>query len=132
MTNPLPECRVMPPVHQSEGLPLWVAGYPGSGFDLLAPIIAFSTGLTAVDVYRHHTCSVPAAEGAAMTGACMSHWPVIQKDAPANVAITGAFYDPQAVFVIRNPANAIPSYFTRWWGAQRRVQVRATFEAQSC
>jgi hypothetical protein len=118
-------CPVMPAVYDiGDKKPIWVAGYPGSGFDLLAPLIAYSTGLTAVDVYRAHTCSVPARPGAAVTGACLSHFPVIAKDAPSSVALTGAFYNPNVMFVIRNPVKAIPSYFTRWWGAQKHVQVR--------
>jgi hypothetical protein len=117
-------CPLMPAVYDiGDKKPIWVAGYPGSGFDLLAPLIAYSTGLTAVDVYRHHTCSVPARPGAAVTGACLSHFPVIAKDAPSSVALTGAFYNPGVIFVMRNPVKAIPSYFTRWWGAQKHVQV---------
>lgn len=123
--NPGDVCPVMPAVYDiGSKKPIWVAGYPGSGFDLLAPLIAYSTGLTAVDVYRHHTCSVPARAGAAVTGACLTHFPVIAKDAPSSVALTGAFYNPNVIFVIRNPVKAIPSYFTRWWGAQKHVQVR--------
>ena len=120
-------CAVMPPQYSTPGRPVWVAGYPGSGFDLAAPIIAKVTGLTAVDVYRHHTCSTVIQEGAAVTGACMTHWPMIKKDSPAAVATGGEFYSPQAMFIIRNPIKAIPSYFTRWWGAQRHVMVRSVF-----
>lgn len=115
-------CPNMPALYSSPGKPVWVAGYPGSGFDFLAPIIATVTGLTASDVYRHHTCSVPVKEGAAITGACMTHWPLVQKDSPVSLALNGDKYSPRAIFVIRNPANAIPGYFTRWWGAQRHVQ----------
>lgn len=120
-TNAATSCPVMPAIYDTPGKPVWVAGYPGSGFDFVAPIIAKTTGLTAVDVYRHHTCSVAIKEGAAITGACLTHWPLVNKDSPATLALNGDIYSSQAIFVIRNPAQAIPSYYTRWWGAQKHV-----------
>lgn len=116
-------CPHRVPVTETPGKPVWIAGYPGSGFDLVAPLISAVTGLTSVDIYRQHSCSVAIQEGAAPTGACLSHWPLVQLDSPAAVAVaTGTFYNPRAVFVLRNPADAIPSYHTRWWGAQRHIR----------
>jgi hypothetical protein len=117
-------CPFHPPVTELEHRqPVWVAGYPGSGFDFVAHLIAAVTGVTTVDVYRHHTCHERLVQdGAAPTGACLTHWPLVQRDSPtAMAASSGTMYYKQAVFVIRNPAHAIPSYHTRWWGAQQSI-----------
>lgn len=115
-------CPRLPAVTAMAGRPVWVAGYPGSGFDLVTPLVAAITGLTAVDIYRHHSCTVPLQAGAALTGACLTHWPLVPHDSPASVAVsTGIFYSPRAILVMRNPAQAIPSYHTRWWGAQQKI-----------
>jgi hypothetical protein len=116
-------CPHMKPAKATAGKPIWIAVYPGSGFDLVAPLISAVTGLTSVDVYRQHGCSEIVREGAAPTGACLTHWPLVQKDSPASVAVaTGTMYYKKAIFVVRNPAHAIPSYHTRWWGAQHHVR----------
>jgi len=109
-------CPRMEPQASTAGKPVWVAGYPGSGFDFVAPLIAGFTGLTAVDVYQKHSCSIPISSSP--TAGCISHWPMVSKDSPANVAVNGDIYSANAVFLLRNPAKAIPSYHTRWWGAQ--------------
>jgi hypothetical protein len=117
-------CPFHPPVEELEHRqPVWVAGYPGSGFDFVAHLIAAVTGVTTVDVYRHHTCHARLVrDGAAPTGACLTHWPLVQRDSPTAIAASsGTMYYAQAVFVIRNPAHAIPSYHTRWWGAQQSI-----------
>jgi hypothetical protein len=117
-------CPFHPPVETLEHRqPVWVAGYPGSGFDFVAHLIAAVTGVTTVDVYRHHTCHDRLVrDGAAPTGACLTHWPLVQRDSPTAIAASsGTMYYQQAVFVIRNPAHAIPSYHTRWWGAQQSI-----------
>lgn len=117
---------------ETPGKPMWIAGYPGSGFDMVAKIISAITGLTSVDVYRHHSCSEPVKEGAAPTGACLTHWPLIGKDSPVSVATsTGTFYNSHAIFVIRNPANAIPSFHTRWWRAQKQMNMNNVFPEKS-
>jgi hypothetical protein len=121
-------CPQMTAAKETSGKPIWIAGYPGSGFDMVAPLISAITGLTSVDIYRHHSCSAPIKEGAAPTGACLTHWPMIEKDSPVSVATaTGTFYNSYAIFVIRNPANAIPSFHTRWWRAQKQLRVNNIF-----
>jgi hypothetical protein len=116
-------CPHMKPATETHGKPIWIAGYPGSGFDLVAPLISAVTGLTSVDIYGQHTCSVAVKDGAAPTGACLTHWPLIEKDSPVSIATsTGIMYNKHAIFVIRNPANAIPSFHTRWWRAQKQLQ----------
>jgi hypothetical protein len=113
---------------ETPGKPIWIAGYPGSGFDMVAHLVSAITGLTSVDVYRQHSCSLPVKDGAAPTGACLTHWPMIEKDSPVSVATsTGTFYNPNAIFVIRNPANAIPSFHTRWWRAQKQMNRNNVF-----
>jgi hypothetical protein len=62
-------CPQMAAAKETHGKPIWIAGYPGSGFDMVAPLISAITGLTSVDIYRHHSCSAPVKEGAAPTGA---------------------------------------------------------------
>lgn len=117
---------------ETPGKPIWIAGYPGSGFDMVAKLISAITGLTSVDIYRHHSCSEPVREGAAPTGACLTHWPMITKDSPVSVATsTGTFYNPHAIFIIRNPANAIPSFHARWWRAQNQMNVDNVFPEKS-
>jgi hypothetical protein len=116
------QCLRAAPVFQLDHPPTWIAGYPGSGFDLVAPILSSMTGLTVVDVYRHHTCTTVAKTGAAATGACLTHWPILVKDSPEDIATQrGEYYHSRAAFIIRSPAQAIVSYHTRWWGAQRHV-----------
>jgi hypothetical protein len=116
-------CPHMKPAASTLGKPLWIAGYPGSGFDLVAPLISAVTGLTSVDIYRESTCNVPVKEGAAPTGACLTHWPLVEKDSPISIATTtGTFYNKYALFVIRNPANAIPSFYTRWWRSKNQIR----------
>ena len=115
-------CPHMPPATVTPGKPIWIAGYPGSGFDLVAPLISAVTGLTSVDIYRKSTCNVPVKEGAAPTGACLTHWPLVERDSPVSIATTtGTFYNPYALFVIRNPAAAIPSFYTRWWRTKNHI-----------
>lgn len=111
-------CPFHRPVDALSGRPLWVAGYPASGFDLVAHLISAASGITAVDVYRDHGCDGVVQDGAAPTGACLTHWPLVKKDSPSSLAVkSGRMYHSEAIFVIRNPAQAIPSYHTRWWGA---------------
>jgi hypothetical protein len=115
-------CPKMNPSFVKPSKPVWVAGYPGSGFDLMAPLAAAITGLTSMDVYTHHSCvnddiidpSIPP------IAACISHWPMVPKDSPATLAVNGEVYYARSIFMIRNPAEAIPSYHTRWWNAQKR------------
>ena len=116
-------CPRTPPREETAGVPVWVAGYPGSGFDVIAPLSAAVTGLTAVDVYHQHTCLLPVESTHIPIGACMTHWPLVEKDAPDAVAARdGVLYQHRAIFLLRNPANAIPSYHTRWWGAQKHIR----------
>jgi len=116
-------CPMKEPRTETDGKPVWVAGYPGSGFDAIAPLTAAVTGLTAVDIYRQHTCLKPLEGSTVPIAACMTHWPLVQKDSPALVAANdGVLYHHRAVFIIRNPAAAIPSYHTRWWGAQQHIR----------
>jgi len=112
------------PKTSTPGKPVWVAGYPGSGFDIVAPLSSAVSGLTAVDIYRQHTCLKPVQGTDIPISACMTHWPLVAKDSPAQVAMNdGILYQHQAVFLIRNPAQAIPSYHTRWWGAQKHIRA---------
>ena len=116
-------CPRTPPRQETAGVPVWVAGYPGSGFDVIAPLTAAVTGLTAVDVYRQHSCLLPVESTSIPIGVCMTHWPLVPKDAPEEVAARdGVLYQHRAIFLLRNPLHAIPSYHTRWWGAQQHIR----------
>lgn len=115
-------CPRMKAVKEMVGRPIWLAGYPGSGFDLVAPLIASVTGLAVVGIYQQHDCTMPVTPGAAPTGACLTHWPLNQKDSPASVAVaTGIQYSPRAILILRNPAQAIPCYHTRLWRSQQKI-----------
>jgi hypothetical protein len=57
---------------------------------------------------------------------------MIEKDSPVSVATaTGTFYNAHAIFVIRNPANAIPSFHTRWWRAQKKLTMNNVFPVKN-
>lgn len=86
--------------------PVWVAGYPGSGNDLLRTLVQHISGFEGRDVYLDVHCAV------GRTATCKTHWPVFRRHPPLEVP--NEFHE-SAILLIRNPAKALPSYFNYEW-----------------
>lgn len=87
--------------------PIWVPSYPGSGSEMLRELVQASTGLFAGDFYNHECW-----ENAAT---CKTHWPTLQIENPEEPREQVKRMYHRYVALVRNPMNALPSYFNYVW-----------------
>jgi len=107
--------------------PIWVASFPGSGAELFRSLITSITNQPTVDAAITKNCVRSHAV------ACKTHWPVMKESIgfPDPEASHGYFqrdppYATRAIVLLRNPANAIPSWYNQIWEAR----VKATFHSK--
>jgi hypothetical protein len=93
--------------------PVWVAGYPGSGNDLLRTLVQRMTGFEGRDIYKDVHCAV------GRTATCKTHWPVYRRHPPLD--LLDDFHET-AVLLIRNPAKALPSLYNYEWEYTNHIQ----------
>ncbi len=88
--------------------PLYVPAYPGSGSELVRSLVLAVSGNVGIDVHGGLPLSVNASTLTAKT-----HWPSIPFGRKTLVpALWEETYSPHYVLLLRNPKDAIPSYFS--------------------
>lgn len=95
--------------------PIWVPAYPGSGSDMFRSLVTAVTGLGGDDFYISDSCT----ERATIT--CKTHWPSItyrREDGPPEEP---NIFHNKVLFLIRNPRNALPSYFNWIWERDNNI-----------
>lgn len=104
-------------MHDATRKPVWLPGYPGSGSELLRDLVKAVTGLKSGNHHEGNKCHPRTTGGkkksavgkpapAAVT--CKTHWPLFGDEAPQNLT---ADFESQFILLLRNPANAMPSFF---------------------
>lgn len=120
--------------------PMWIAGYPGSGNDLLRKLVEHLSGFPGKDVYTDDHCHLdpdhekydaapkrrtslqqslrqPRQQRAAAT--CKTHYPAYKRYPPHEY--THKMTQDAAILLVRNPMNAMPSHFNFLWEYQHRI-----------
>ena len=92
--------------------PVIIAGYPGSGNTVTRELVESLTGFEAADLYAGEKCL----SNRVVT--CKTHFPVYDFDSPNMFPDRFA---PTAALLIRNPADALPSYFNFCWERTQNV-----------
>jgi len=91
---------------------MWIPGYPGSGSDMLRTLVTALTGLGGHGVYADEECFHN------HTATCKTHWPKFPTIYPPDEykSVTSK----RVVVLIRNPKDAMPSYFNYLWEIRHR------------
>ena len=107
-------CRPAKRLNATNGKPVWVPGYPGSGSELFRSLVEAATGLEAANVYEVESSSIMTCNSS-RTITCKTHWPLVGKRPPYRPARIRKMSHDAAFLLLRNPAKAIPSYFNYIW-----------------
>jgi hypothetical protein len=118
--------------------PMWIAGYPGSGNDLLRNLVEHLSGFPGKDVYTDDHChldphhekydAAPKRRSSAATGpswqpqraaTCKTHFPVYKRYPPHQ--FTNQMAQDAAILLLRNPMNAMPSHFNFLWEYKHEI-----------
>lgn len=99
------------------GNPIWIPAYPGSGSELVRRVVAALTGLEGAEIYRGSGCK------SARTVTCKTHWPVLKKHNPHKFQVS---FDSSVILLIRNPAEAIPSYVNHRYEESSKLKYHST------
>jgi hypothetical protein len=92
--------------------PVVVAGYPGSGNSMTRTLVEKLTGFDTADLYDQQNCS------SNRVATCKTHFPVFDIFPPEPLR---SIFAPTAVLLIRNPADALPSFFNVVWEGKHAV-----------
>jgi hypothetical protein len=109
-------CTKMPP-HNFTGKPLWIPAYPGSGSEMLRALVKATTGIGGEDVYDNQCKIGPAT--------CKTHWPTISNRKGREPARDKARFADRYIVLLRNPKNALPSFFNYKWELKNRIKAHS-------
>jgi hypothetical protein len=120
--------------------PMWIAGYPGSGNDLLRNLVEHLSGFPGKDVYTDDHCHLdphhekydqaPKRRTSSSTqqspqeqqqraATCKTHYPAYKRYPPYQY--TRQMTQDAAILLVRNPMNAMPSHFNFLWEYKHQV-----------
>lgn len=108
--DPMP--KALPVRKRSNNKPVWVPGFPGSGSEMLRQLITMTTGQITGNIHGN-LCGE---KYPVIT--CKTHWPLFG-DGPAKFDR----FAEDFVLLVRNPAHAIPSYFSWIWENGHKVKT---------
>ena len=96
--------------------PIWIPSYPGSGSEMFRDLVKATTGLGGDNYYANKCSKEP------IPFTCKTHWPVIRRYRKIQPqTMVGRFHD-KAIFLIRNPRHALPSYFNHEYEVKHKLK----------
>lgn len=107
-------CSVVKPPEQkpnNSSKPIWIPAYPGSGSEMFRSLVLAATGLGGGEIYARPNC-----RGNVAT--CKTHWPALKYFPPQNLTDR---VQPRAILLIRNPMDALPSFFNHIYEQRKRI-----------
>lgn len=109
-------CTHMPRYNYT-GKTIWVPAYPGSGSEMLRALIVAVTGQGGDDFYMGGCKN--------STVTCKTHWPTISHRRRRKPRRWKNQFSDQYIVLLRNPKNALPSFFNYKWEAKHHRRAHS-------